>query len=160
MTHRLIADTIRLLQRGIPAEAGVTLEWTEAPLDEMAALLQRFELGRTRKTAILGGFFLLCLSLQCHREVAGIDNRTMTKRILDGDFLQGYYFSFAARAGEHALLAYLTPALKSIQLRLAQGDSVDTAIRTLFDRVAAFLRTECQPIDGGLRGGGGSDEAA
>lgn len=168
MTKRLIADTIRMLQRGMPAEADVKLDRTEAPLEEMAALLQRFELGRTRQMAVLGGFLLLLLSFQCHRDVAGFDRRTLAKRLLDGDFLQGCYFSFAARSGEYALLAYLAPALKSIQLRLAHGESVEAATQTLFDRFADFLRSEC-PVrersgeaadEGGPRRGGGSDEAA
>ncbi|XOS90533.1 hypothetical protein ACLMAB_16600 [Brevibacillus laterosporus] len=67
----------------------------------------------------------------------------MTKDILDGDYLQSFYYEYACKHGEKELVNFLAPILKQIQIRLIQGKSIE---RILFQRIEKFLAKTDQQV--------------
>jgi hypothetical protein len=155
MDTNLIQETIRFLQQEVAADASIRVEFDETPLNEMASLLQSYDLERTRKLAIFSCCLLLQLASQRHQEITLDDNRALTRSILDGDYLLGLYFRILMRFNELKLLAHLSPLHKKIQIGAIHGQSMEQLPAELMEQIKMFLNEQSK-----YRAGGDSDEAA
>ncbi|MCR8961939.1 hypothetical protein O0550_01760 [Brevibacillus halotolerans] len=136
-----IRESLQKLEKQMSPQAGITLEVDRRLMEEMGHLLDSFELSSARKEHIFGCYVLLQSAFRKHKKLT-FDNPCLTKDILDGDYLQSFYYEYACKHGEKDFVNFLAPILKQIQIRLIQGKSIE---RILFQRIEKFLtKTEQQ----------------
>jgi hypothetical protein len=125
----LISQTMNQLKKQLSQEAGIAIEMDTRWVRDMAEFLNEYDMEDDRRECILGCYILLRLSLQCHDGV-GKDEQQLTKRILDGDYLQSLYFEYALRYKAMDLLRSLATVHKSLQIRRIEGKPADYLLGT------------------------------
>lgn len=153
MDALLIQDTLRLLKQELAADSAVQLEIDEARLDEIVSLLHCYDISRSCKIVILGGYLLICLAFSKHRDLKLDGGLSLTRGILDGDYLIGQYFGWLLKYSELQLASFLAPVHKKMQIAAALGLTAEPVYDEMLTHVKKYLNTE-RPK------GGDTDEAA
>ncbi|QDX92904.1 hypothetical protein EEL32_21820 [Brevibacillus laterosporus] len=137
-----IRESLQKLEKQMSPQACITLDVDRRLLEEMRHLLDSFELSSARKEHIFGCYVLLQAAFRKHKKLT-IENPSLTKDILDGDYLQSFYYEYAFQHGERDLVNFLAPVLKQIQIRKIQGKSTE---RILLQRMEKFLTKTDQQV--------------
>lgn len=143
MDGKWITDAFTRVDKLIDPATGIRLKTEDTRLPELAALLEKERLSRKRRIVILGGYLLLRAGLASHQELDRQSGEERTRSLLGGDYLFGVYLRWLVQNGEGALLAYLTPVHKTIQIHLAAGGTADEAEAELFAGFRSYL-SRCQ----------------
>ncbi|MGG1880137.1 hypothetical protein ABDI30_21550 [Paenibacillus cisolokensis] len=141
MDMNLLQDTISMLQQHI--DAGTEIELTDmdgAPVQDIANLLNAYELAYSRKMTVLACCMLIHAAITRHKKLAVQDNSNLTRSILDGDYLTGLLYRLAVKRKEWKLLSRLLPFHKRVQLALLKDPSPDRLFRELKHEIDAYLK--------------------
>lgn len=138
MDTQLVEDTVTMLQQEIDAETAITLELEHSQLQTLVEQLQSSTWGRMQQCVLLGGYLLLKQAMLAHEDLGPDHSEAVrTKHILDGDYLLGLYYRIMVKYHALALLTYLAPFQKKLQLGLLQGHTTE---HTKAELLAQFLR--------------------
>lgn len=137
MDTELFRDAISLLRQHIDSESAIVLSADDKRLRDIIDLLGEYDFARSRKITILACCMLIRLAIDRHHHLQLHNCDALTKDILDGDYLMGLYYRFAAGRREWKLLKHLTSFNKKVQLKLLKG----AAAHVLFSELKAEIRT-------------------
>jgi hypothetical protein len=144
MDKQLIQETIAMLQAKISPDAAIEIDLELEICTELIHLLKAYDVEFERQRVLLACYMLLELAKRKHCKFAD-DNHTLTKQILDGDYLNSMYYDFALHHQEVELVAYLAPVNKQIHIRMAEGQTTD---RMLYNRFCNFISRNYRQVSG------------
>ncbi|MNJ60999.1 hypothetical protein D3C77_567660 [compost metagenome] len=141
----LLYETVSMLKQHIDSGTAIVLEKEDEDelLRGIVALLQEYELTKSRKMTVLGCCMLIRMAIKKHRELALHRNDELTRSILDGDYLIGLYYRFATGRKEWKLLTHLAPFHKKMQVALLAGRPVRTVMTELHEEIRIYLNKQC-----------------
>lgn len=144
MDKQIIQETIAMLQAKLSPDAAINIDLDPEMSIELIHLLTAYGVERERQKVLLACYMLLELAKQKHCMLSD-DNYTLTKQILDGDYLTSMYYDFALNHQEAELVAYLAPVNKQIHIRMAEGQVTD---RMLYNRFCKFISRNYRQVSG------------
>jgi len=136
-TSQLMTQTFKQLTEQLAPDAGIAIEVNTRWVKEMAHFLNEYDMDDARRQCILGCYVLLRLSLQSHGDVQEEDEQ-LTRKILDGDYLQSSYYEYALANQSLDLLAALAPVLKTIHIRRIEGKPADFILPTAIHQFVTY----------------------
>ncbi|WP_232695976.1 hypothetical protein [Brevibacillus daliensis] len=131
----MIRETLQQIEEQLAPEAFLQVKGETRLLEEMATLLQSSTLPHERKQTILGCYALLTAAYAKHSKLS-YQNPELAKEIIDGDYLQSFYYEYAFNHGERELVLYLAPVMKQIQIKKLEGKPTD---RLLLNKMKSFV---------------------
>jgi len=143
MTTLLIHEALRLLQSQMEPSVDIPLTADAVPWADISAILQQSGLEHGRKVTILACCILIRLAILKHAQLAVRDNASLTRSILDGDYLSGLLYRLASRRREWKLLQLLAPLQKRMQLQLLRGRPAEALYAEQRREIAAYLNKQC-----------------
>ncbi len=142
MERTLIQEAIEAIRQQIDPDSTILLQLDDARLNDIQGLLSGYELNRSRKVTILACCMLINLAIDKHHTLIQEENDRLTKRILDGDYLIGFYYRFAMKRNEFKLLSHLTSFNKRMQLKLMNGAKANALLSDLKTEIETYLERQ------------------
>lgn len=139
MEHMLIQEAVEAIKQQIDQDSAIPLKLDDARLRDIIELLSGYEFNRSRKVTILACCMLINLAIDKHHELIQEENDRLTKNILDGDYLMGFYYRFAMTRSEFKLLSHLTSFNKRMQLMLMKGSKANALLSDLKTEIQTYL---------------------
>lgn len=139
--YQFMDKTMEMLQSELAPDACIAMEIEGRWVEEMAYYLSTYAMEEHERICILGSYVLLRLACQCHEGLRA-DEEQLTKRILDGDYLQSLYYQFATRFQQFELLSAIAPVHKKVHIRRVEGKSADYLLQTAFQKYVARRYTQ------------------
>ncbi len=139
MTYALIQEAMEAIRQQIDRDSNIPLQPDDARLRDIIELLSGYEFNRSRKVTILACCMLINLAIDKHHELIQEENDRLTKNILDGDYLMGFYYRFAMTRSEFKLLSHLASFNKRMQLMLMKGAKTKTLLSDLKSEIQTYL---------------------
>lgn len=134
----LLRDALELLNREETAQVGVELDGETAK--EIVELLQSYPISYSRKLTVLACCMLIYSAINKHVELSGKEDASLSRGILNGDYLFGLYHRLAADRNEWKLLVHLSLFNKRMQLALVEGrKSPKALLSVLKSEIKSYL---------------------
>ncbi|WP_068782840.1 hypothetical protein [Paenibacillus phocaensis] len=123
---KLIHDAYRLLQSELSPESGIKIDLPYEEATKLASILEPYDMTPLRQCQQLSIYIAIKLALQRHGECSALaPGETLTRKVLDGDYLYSLYVELCLKWEEYDLLAHLAPMIKQLQIQRAEGRSED-----------------------------------
>ncbi|MFD0620673.1 hypothetical protein ACFQZR_24710 [Paenibacillus sp. GCM10027629] len=136
-TSQLMTQTFEQLKQQLAPEAGIAIALDTRWVKEMAHFLNEYDVDDARRQCILGCYVLLRLSLQSHGDVQE-EKQELTRKILDGDYLQSIYYEYALANHAMDLLNALAPVIKTIHIRRIEGKPAEFILPTAIHQFVTY----------------------
>ncbi|WP_018759562.1 hypothetical protein [Paenibacillus terrigena] len=136
-TSQLMTQTFEQLMQQLAPDAGIAIEVNTRWVKEMAHFLNEYDMDDARRQCILGCYVLLRLSLQSHGDVQE-EKLELTRKILDGDYLQSIYYEYALANHAMDLLNALAPVIKTIHIRRIEGKPAEFILPTAIHQFVTY----------------------
>lgn len=143
MALALIHDAVAALREHMDGTPAIELEPDHERMESILDLLAGYKFAYSRKVTILACCILIYLAADKHKELPLHDNDAMTRRILDGDYLTGLCYRFAAAQREWRLLAHMTSFNKRMQLMLMAGGTAALFMKELRTEIKLYMDRDC-----------------
>ncbi|GGF99228.1 hypothetical protein [Paenibacillus aceti] len=128
METKLVQDACLLLQGEISPESGIHLKLQQEDVLPMVSLLDQYDLTPVRKQRHLSIYIAIKLALQSHMCCDNCTGETLTRKVLNGDYLYSLYVQLCLKWEEYDLLTHLAPIVKRIQIKHVEGNPQDTLL--------------------------------
>ncbi|WP_178025220.1 hypothetical protein [uncultured Paenibacillus sp.] len=140
MIDVLIQDAYRLLQGELSPEAGIKVDLPCEEAAPLATLLDQYDMSEFRRCQRLSIYIAIKLALQRHSECSSLaPGETLTRKVLDGDYLYSFYVELCLKWEEFDLLTHLAPIIKQLQIKRVEGRSEDERLLKAWE---LFLQLE------------------
>lgn len=135
MNPKLIEDAYRLLQGELSPETGIIVDLPYPEAAPLATLLEQYDMPQVRQCRLLSIYIAIKLALQRHSECSSLaPGETLTRKVLDGDYLYSFYVELCLQWEEFNLLGHLAPIIKQLQIKRAQGHPEDERLLKAWER--------------------------
>ncbi|WP_223067102.1 hypothetical protein [Paenibacillus caui] len=146
MTTGLLQDAINLFHAELSPETGIRagLDTTDPLLSGALKLLEDYPLPPLRSARILALYFTIVLAMERHHACHEAAPDSLTRQVLDGDYLYSLYLQMALKWKEYDFVSVLAPYIKKIQLKRAEGRPQDDL---LLQGIACFMELARRKFD-------------
>ncbi|MEF2966225.1 hypothetical protein V3851_10320 [Paenibacillus sp. M1] len=140
MNHELIQDACHLLQGEVSPTTGIQIRISVEEARPFAVLLEQYDMPPLRRQRLLSIYFAIKLALRRHGGCSSSDTgETLTRKVLDGDYLYSLYIQLCLKWEEIDLLSLLAPVIKQMQIKRFEGKPEDDR---LLKGLELFLQLE------------------
>lgn len=141
MQNKLLQDTLGLLNEIIHKQTDIELDINDRSLQELADMIGSYSMTYSRKMTVLSCCMLISVGIRKHSNLLNAisNNESLTRKILDGDYLVGLIYRVALNRKEHKLLTKLNPLYKRIQLQSLDGRTGDGVMLELKREIKDYL---------------------
>lgn len=142
MNTEFIQNACHLLQGKISPETGIIADIRDEDVRPLVLLLEQHDMPAERGRRLLSIYIAIKLALLRHGGCTeSVSGETLTRKVLDGDYLYSLYIQLCLEWREIDLLSQLAPVIKQIQVRRADGKAEDDRLLKCWE---AFLRLEAR----------------